>query len=139
MPDIFTIPKRSEVMSLIRSHGNKATELRLIGIFRANGITGWRRHQPVFGKPDFVFRKQRVAVFVDGCFWHSCPKHSTKPKCNRVFWERKLTANKARDRLVNRCLRRNGWKVVRIWEHELTTNGRHLALRKLLRVGLFNQ
>ena len=139
MPDIFTKSKRSEVMSRIRSHGNKDTELRLTGIFRANGISGWRRHQPVFGKPDFVFSKLRLAVFVDGCFWHGCPNHSTKPKCNRVFWEKKLTANKERDRLVNRTLRRKGWKVVRIWEHELTTKGRPLALRKLRRVGLFNQ
>ena len=139
MADIWDKEKRSKVMSLVRSHGNKATELRLIGIFRVIGISGWRRHQPVFGKPDFVFRKLRLAVFVDGCFWHSCPKHSTKPKCNRVFWEKKLTANKERDRLVNRTLRRKGWKVVRIWEHELTTKGRPLALRKLLRVGLFNQ
>lgn len=79
MPDIFTKAKRSAVMSRIRSHGNKATELRLVGIFGAHKLTGWRRHQPVFGKPDFIFPKLRVAVFVDGCFWHSCPKHSTKP------------------------------------------------------------
>lgn len=139
MPDIFTIRKRSEVMSRIRSRGNKATELRLIGIFRSIGISGWRRHQPVFGKPDFVFHKLRLAVFVDGCFWHSCPKHSTKPMHNRVFWEKKLAANKARDCLVNRTLRRNGWKVVRIWEHELRAKSRPLALRKLRRAGLFNQ
>lgn len=139
MPDIFTIRKRSEVMSRIRSRGNKATELRLIGIFRSIGINGWRRHQPVFGKPDFIFPKLRMAVFVDGCFWHSCPKHSTKPMRNRVFWEKKLAANKARDCLVNRTLRRNGWKVVRIWEHELRAKSRPLALRKLRRAGLFNQ
>ncbi len=139
MADIWDKEKRSKVMSLVRSHGNKATELRLIGIFRAHKLTGWRRKQKLFGKPDFVFRKLRLVAFVDGCFWHSCPKHSTKPMRNRVFWEKKLTANKARDRLVNRTLRRNGWKVIRIWEHELTTKGRPLALRKMRRVGLINQ
>jgi DNA mismatch endonuclease (patch repair protein) len=56
---------------------------------------------------------------VDGCFWHGCPKHATRPKNNRAFWRRKLSANKARDRLVNRTLRRAGWRVLRIWEHSL--------------------
>jgi DNA mismatch endonuclease (patch repair protein) len=72
MADIWTKAKRSAVMSLIRGHGNKDTELRLIKIFRLFGIIGWRRKQKLFGKPDFVFRKQRVVVFVDGCFWHGC-------------------------------------------------------------------
>jgi len=67
-------------------------------------------------KPDFVFRQARLAVFVDGCFWHGCPKHATKPKNNASFWRRKLSANKKRDRLVTRTLRRAGWHVFRIWE-----------------------
>jgi DNA mismatch endonuclease (patch repair protein) len=70
-------------------------------------------------RPDFVFRKARLALFVDGCFWHNCPRHATKPKNNRAFWRRKLSANLKRDKLVNRALRRAGWRVVRIWEHEL--------------------
>jgi len=116
MADVFSKAKRSEVMSHIRGQGNKATELALIKIFRAHKITGWRRHQPVFGKPDFVFPQKRLAVFVDGCFWHCCPKHGTTPKGNRAFWKRKLEANKKRDRLVSRTLRRKGWSIVRIWE-----------------------
>jgi DNA mismatch endonuclease (patch repair protein) len=68
MPDIFTPAKRSAVMALIRLRGNRATELRLIALMREHGITGWRRNAKVFGKPDFVFRRERVAVFVDGCF-----------------------------------------------------------------------
>lgn len=119
MADIWSKRKRSEVMALIRSHGNKATELRLITIMRAAGNTGWRRKQPLTGKPDFIFRKQRVAVFVDGCFWHGCPRHGTKPASNRAFWRKKFTANKARDQRVSRELRRQGWCVLRIWEHEL--------------------
>jgi len=71
------------------------------------------------GRPDFVFPASRVALFVDGCFWHGCPKHYTKPKNNRAFWKRKLDANHARDRQVNRELRRKGWRVLRIWEHDL--------------------
>ena len=127
MPDVFTKAKRSEVMSRIRGHGNKDTELALIKIFRLHRMTGWRRHQPAFGKPDFVFSALKVAVFVDGCFWHGCPAHSCTPASNRQFWTKKLASNKARDRLVNRTLRRAGWRVVRIWEHELKTPSRCLA------------
>jgi DNA mismatch endonuclease (patch repair protein) len=81
-------------------------------------------------RPDFVFPKRRLAVFVDGCFWHGCPKHATRPRGNAAFWRRKLAANKARDRRVNRVLRAAGWRVLRIWEHELArTNEARLAGR----------
>jgi DNA mismatch endonuclease (patch repair protein) len=73
MADVFSKAKRSEVMSRIRPRGNKGTELALMAFFRAHGHTGWRRGRPLFGKPDFVFRKNKVALFVDGCFWHGCP------------------------------------------------------------------
>lgn len=119
MTDVFTPAKRSQVMSRIRSRGNRDTELALASLFRKHGITGWRRHQPVFGKPDFVFPKLRLAVFVDGCFWHACPLHATKPRNHAAFWRKKLAANQARDRKVNRTLRAAGWRVLRIWEHEL--------------------
>jgi len=162
MADVFSKRKRSEVMSRIRSRGNKATELALARLLRANHISGWRRHlliramveshwlrierrrtsprpSPQRGegavrasissrvirhlsltvRPDFVFPKSRTAIFVDGCFWHGCPKHATKPKSNAAFWRKKISGNKARDRLVNRVLRRAGWRVLRIWEHDL--------------------
>ena len=86
-------------------------------------------------RPDFVFRKQRTAIFVDGCFWHGCPKHATKPANNRAFWKKKLAGNKTRDRVVNRTLRRSGWRVVRIWEHQLSrlkAKGKMLKQNKLL-------
>ncbi len=121
MSDIFTKKKRSEVMSRIRGSGNKDTELRLIEVFREFHITGWRRRRPLFGKPDFVFPKHRLAVFVDGCFWHRCPKpgHSNLPKNNAEFWAAKLSRNVARDKLVSRTLRKAGWRVTRIWECDL--------------------
>jgi DNA mismatch endonuclease (patch repair protein) len=78
--DVFTKKKRSQVMAAIRSTGNRANELRLAAIFRAHGITGWRRHQALPGKPDFVFRRERLAVFVDGCFWHGCRWHKNCPQ-----------------------------------------------------------
>ena len=116
-------------MSRIRGRGNRDTELALRGLFRRHGIVGWRRHLEIRTpnselrnfkvKPDFVFPQLKLAVFVDGCFWHGCPKHCNQPANNRAFWRRKLAANRARDRLVTRTLRRRGWRVLRIWEHEL--------------------
>lgn len=93
--DVFSQAKRSDVMSRIRGSGNKATELKLIQVFRANGITGWRRGSKLPGKPDFVFPKLRTAVFVDGCFWHGCPRHATQPKTNAAFWRNKIATNRA--------------------------------------------
>ena len=119
MPDVFTKAKRSKVMAAIRSHGNKETELRLVTIFRGYRITGWRRHQPVIGKPDFVFQRQKLAIFVDGCFWHGCYKHCRIPTGNRKYWEAKISRNRARDLSTTRLLRKKGWRVLRIWSHAL--------------------
>lgn len=134
--DIFTPEKRSDVMSRVRGSGNKATELALIAVFRAAGVTGWRRGAKVFGKPDFVFPKRRLAVFVDGCFWHGCPDHGSVPETRREFWEAKIARNRARDREVNRELKKLGWRVLRLWEHELRAKRRPALLRRLTRAGL---
>jgi DNA mismatch endonuclease (patch repair protein) len=133
MPDVFTKAKRSQVMSRIRSRGNKETEVALMRLFRRQGITGWRRHPPVFGRPDFVFPKLKLAVFVDGCFWHRCPKHSNLPKNNRAFWKRKLESNVRRDRLVGRTLRARGWHVLRVWQHELARRNEKRLIRRIHR------
>ncbi len=132
MPDVFTKAKRSEVMSRIRGRGNKETEIALMRLLRKHKIWGWRRHQPIFGNPDFIFPKLRVAILVDGCFWHCCPKHSNLPANNRAFWRRKLSANRARDLLVTRTLRRAGWRVLRIWEHELARKNQEKLTKRLL-------
>ena len=118
MPDVFTKEKRSQVMAAIRSRGNKATELKLASILRAAGITGWRRHQPMSGRPDFVFRTARFVVFVDGCFWHGCPDHHTVAATNEAFWAEKVQSNRARDRDTDRRLADAGWISLRVWEHE---------------------
>jgi len=106
-------------MSRIRGKGNEKTELLLARLMRAAGIGGWRRHLPIPGRPDFSFRRQKVAVFVDGCFWHGCPRCFQLPKQNRAFWRAKIEGNRKRDRSVNVRLRRLGWKVVRIKECQL--------------------
>jgi DNA mismatch endonuclease (patch repair protein) len=117
--DLWSKKHRSLMMSLIRGKGNKETEQTLLALLKRDKITGWRRHLLLPGKPDFAFPKQKVAVFVDGCFWHGCPKCYTRPKTNRAFWDRKREQNMARDRRVDRQLRRQGWKVIRIWQHSL--------------------
>jgi DNA mismatch endonuclease (patch repair protein) len=131
MTDIFTKSKRSKIMSLIRGKGNKDTELAMIDLFRNNKIIGWRRSQSLFGRPDFVFKKKQVAVFVDGCFWHGCYYHGNMPKSNQAFWKNKIEANKKMDRLVTRTLRKQGWKVIRIWEHQLKKLKRREELKNV--------
>ena len=133
MADVFTKSKRSEVMSRIRGSGNRDTELRMIALLRAYGITGWRRDQKLFGKPDFVFRRERVVVFVDGCFWHGCPKpkHAPLPKNRSDWWAAKLGRNKQRDQLVTRTLRNAAWHVIRVWECDLSSKRQHHPLKRI--------
>jgi DNA mismatch endonuclease (patch repair protein) len=121
MSDVFTKEKRSQVMSRIRSRGNRDTELRMITLFHRYGLKGWRRNARVFGKPDFVFQRQKIAVFVDGCFWHRHPgcRFAYIPKSQIEFWERKFENNVARDKIVTRLLRKSGWKILRIWGCQL--------------------
>ncbi len=84
-------------------------------------------------KADFIFPKSRTVIFVDGCFWHGCPKHTTQPKNNRAFWRRKFSRNKKRDQLVNRTLRKSGWRVLRVWEHELVRTNEAQLVRRIQR------
>lgn len=119
------IPKkmRSELMSKVRSSGNMTTEIAMARVMRFHGISGWRRHVRLLSfRPDFVFRRERVVVFVDGCFWHACPEHGSRPKSNADFWNSKLDGNVARDRRADRELSDSGWKVVRFWEHSVRRN-----------------
>lgn len=129
MADVFDSAKRSEIMSRVKGSGNLATELRLIRLFRERRITGWRRNFPIFGKPDFVFPKERVAVFVDGDFWHGHPTRGKVPATNREFWQAKIARNRARDRVVNRTLRKSGWRAIRIWQSTLRKSPGRVAAR----------
>ena len=133
MADVWDKRKRSEVMSLIRSHGNKGTELRLIEIFRIHGIKGWRRKQKLPGKPDFVFAKERLCIFVDGCFWHGCAKCYRPPSSNEVYWDAKVLRNRERDQKVGKQLRKMGWLVLRLWEHELSAKDERRIKSRILR------
>jgi len=118
--DTVSIAQRSQIMARVKSAKNKSTEEVVLSIFRTYRIWGWRRHYSAIGKPDFSFPKHRLAVFVDGCFWHGCQKHCRMPSTNRKYWNQKIARNIQRDRTVNHDLRSKGWKVIRFWEHELS-------------------
>ena len=131
--DTVSVEKRSQIMSAVRSSGNKATEVVFAKLMRQHGITGWRRRVRLVGNPDFVFKMQRVAIFVDGCFWHGCPTHCRMPKGNRAYWLPKIGGNKRRDHVLNRALRRAGWRVLRVWEHELARKNQSRLVRRIER------
>jgi DNA mismatch endonuclease (patch repair protein) len=120
-------------MARIRGRGNVATELRLIELFKQHGVRGWRRNYQAFGKPDFVFRAKRIAVFVDGDFWHGHPTKGQMPATNRDFWQAKISRNKKRDRMVNQTLKKRGWTVVRIWQSDLASTKWWRKIRRVIR------
>jgi DNA mismatch endonuclease (patch repair protein) len=124
MPYQFdTTPTRSRNMQAIKSANNATTERRVRAHLSQLGVRGWRiRPVGVPGNPDFVFPVEKVAIFVDGCFWHCCPGCGHIPKSNAEYWKRKLKRNKARDRLVNKHLRSVGFRVIRLWECEIKRN-----------------
>lgn len=122
-------------MAAIRSKNNKSTEMRLrMALIRA-GFNGWfLNYDKIKGKPDIFFPIKKVAVFVDGCYWHGCPKCGHIPKTRTTFWAAKLCRNTQRDRTLNRFLRTSGIKVFRFWEHELQSKfGLDKVVRKLKR------
>jgi len=119
MADVYDKATRSAVMKKVRSKGNKSTEKRLVTLFLENGVTGWRRNYPVKGHPDFVFLDRKVAIFVDGCFWHGHDCRNTRPKENEEYWRRKRDRNIQHDQEITVLFQTRGWTVVRIWECEL--------------------
>lgn len=119
-------------MARVRGRDNVTTELVVAKLLRTNRITGWRRHFSVFGKPDFAFPKARVAIFVDGCFWHGCPKCYRAPESSVTFWRDKVRKNMERDLKVSRQLRSRGWRVVRARECQLKAPTRFINRIKSL-------
>lgn len=124
---------KSEMMRRAKPNGNASTERAFVRALRAVGARGWVTQADVPGTPDIAFPGARVAVFLDGCFWHKCPKHYRSPKVRRSFWRAKAARNALRDTRVLETLIREGWKVFRVWEHELTdaVNVRDIARRVL--------
>ena len=107
-------------MRAVKSKNTKSTELKLIQYFRENHITGWRHSYQVKGHPDFVFLEKRIAIFVDGCFWHGHDCRNTRPADNAEYWAKKRERNIERDKEITARFEKRGWTVIRIWECELT-------------------
>jgi DNA mismatch endonuclease, patch repair protein len=118
--DFVDVPiARSLAMSKVRGRGNRTTEIRLRYALVRAGISGWCMHPPLPGKPDFFFVRNRIAVFVDGCFWHGCPKCGHIPGTNAAFWRTKIKRNQQRAAKWNRILRRERIGVIHVWECRL--------------------
>ena len=129
--DVFNASERSEIMRRVKSNRNKSTELRLIEEYKKRKIVGWRRNVRLFGHPDFVFPKLRVAVFVDGCFWHGHRCRNTVPKDHADYWRIKIERNQIRDRAATERLTALGYLVIRIWECEFKKANADLLEEKL--------
>jgi len=132
--DTLSKTERSALMAKVRSHGNRSTEVRLrLALVRAR-IAGWELHpESIFGRPDFWFAKQRIALFVDGCFWHGCKHCLRLPRRNRLYWRAKIDGNVRRATQVNRKLRSGGVIVFRVWEHSIENRQLDRTVSKILR------
>ena len=118
------IPRNEAVSKLMSANKNKGTRPELIfrKLLYKSGFAGYRLNVKAFaGRPDIFFPKQKIAIFIDGCFWHGCKKCFTIPKTNKKFWNLKISTNVKRDQLVNIALQQNNIKVLRIWEHEINS------------------
>jgi DNA mismatch endonuclease (patch repair protein) len=118
MTDVLTREQRSYNMSRIKARDTKP-EIKLGSLLSKRGIRGYKTHYHLPGTPDIVFVKKRLAVFIDGCFWHKCPKCFKKPATRTHFWMKKIKGNVLRDKEVNKRLKKDRWKVLRFWEHEI--------------------
>jgi DNA mismatch endonuclease (patch repair protein) len=120
MADTFTKEERSRIMAKVRSKDTQPEVAFRRMLYRA-GVR-YRLHYPVDGKPDIAVPSRKIAVFIDGCFWHGCPKCFRAPASNKRYWNLKIERNVRRDKAVNRSLKSHGWRVIRAWEHEIKDN-----------------
>lgn len=113
-------PAHSRRMAAVKSRGNKTTEQRLRSAIVRAGIIGWKVNPAgMIGNPDFYFPREKLAIFVDGCFWHGCPDCGHVPSVNNAYWSAKLIRNKQRDAQKASELRKVGIDVLRFWEHDV--------------------
>ncbi len=121
-------------MASVKSRDTKSTELKFISVLKERGVTGWRRNYPLTGKPDFVFPRIKIAVFIDGCFWHGCTCHCRMPSSNINYWNEKIEKNKIRDKKITKTLKMKGWQVIRIWEHEIKSEKINSKLNRIKKI-----
>lgn len=128
MTDVLSPEQRTHNMSMIRGK-NTGPEIKLRKMLWSEGIRGYRIHYKLPGKPDIVFTKKKIAIFIDGCFWHKCPICFQEPETRKEFWMKKIQSNVERDKKVNEQLKNEGWDVIRIWEHEIRKEPNHVRER----------
>ncbi len=128
MPDKFSKDVRSNIMSSIRSK-NTQPELAVRKIIWSKGKRYRVHDRTVFGTPDISHKGKKLAVFIDGCFWHGCKKCCTVPQTNTTFWINKIHNNQKRRRKVAARLKFDGWNMITFWEHEIKTNPNLVAYR----------
>lgn len=131
MGDLFSKEDRSAIMRSVKSKNTKSTELTMIKLFKENHITGWRHNYNVKGHPDFVFLNKKVAIFVDGCFWHGHDCRNTRPSENSEYWAKKRERNIRHDKEINVLFEKRGWTVLRIWECELKKKNQANTLKRI--------
>ncbi len=120
MTDKITLEQRRKNMQAIKTK-SKLEDLVARELWK-RGIRYRRNVKTLFGKPDIAIQKYRVVIFIDSCFWHSCPVHGNIPKSNVEYWNKKLERNRIRDEEVNDFYKRKNWHILRIWEHEIRDN-----------------
>lgn len=137
MPDNLSPDDRLRTMRAVKSKGTKP-EKRLRAILAGSGLSGWKmNYENAPGKPDIAFPARKIAVFIDGCFWHGCPYcNRPLPETNRAYWEQKIARNIARDQKYDEELQRQGWHVLRIWEHQLKEKSAYQPFLSRLRAAL---
>lgn len=118
MVDIFSKTKRSDIMSKVKNKDSKI-EIALRKALWKEGYRYRKNSTKYFGKPDIILPKYKTVIFVDSCFWHGCKKHGSMPATRTEFWEKKIARNKERDKEVNQHYKKEGWQLIRVWEHEL--------------------
>ena len=124
MTDVLTRKQRSFNMSRIKGKGTKP-EIKIKDFLKSRKFI----YQPkTYGNPDFINFDNRIVIFIDGCFWHKCPKHFIRPASNILFWKNKINENARRDMEIKKNYLNSEWKVIRVWEHEIKS-GRFINLR----------
>lgn len=126
--DTVSKKRRSETMKAIKS-SDTLLEQSIGRVFTKAGYKYQKNVTKLVGKPDIVFPKQRVVIFLDSCFWHGCGQHCRFPNSNRVYWKDKIGRNKKRDKIVSRLYKDKEWKLLRFWEHEITKNPKKVIMK----------
>ncbi|HRY52284.1 MAG TPA: very short patch repair endonuclease [Candidatus Portnoybacteria bacterium] len=130
MSDIVSKKKRSEIMRAVRNRDTKI-ELSFRRVLWSRGFRYSKNSTKYFGKPDLLLKKYKTVIFIDSCFWHGCKKHLRMPATNKKYWINKIKGNKVRDMEVNRYYKKIGWKIIRIWEHEIKKKSEEVFIKMI--------